>query len=126
MNKHKMAKIIYPTYQTNCFKIIRSTFIICELPHAPVIFPISLGIFNCFENSNRAENFRQTPPEFHSIKFSLLSTNNVHKLTRPKQSKSHLHCILPACQPIPYMVLGTTHEHYDNINDQTPTKATDL
>ena len=39
MNKHKMAKIIYPTYQTNSFKIIRSTFIIYELPHAPVIFP---------------------------------------------------------------------------------------
>ena len=44
MNKRKMAKIIYPTYQTNNFKIIKSTFIIYELPHAPVIFPISLGI----------------------------------------------------------------------------------
>ena len=62
MNKHKMAKIIYTTYQTNSFNIIKSTFIIYELPHAPVIFPISLGIFNCFENSDRAENFRQTVP----------------------------------------------------------------
>ena len=62
MNKRKMAKIIYPTYPTNNFKIIKSTVIIYELPHAPVIFPISLGIFNCFENSDRAENFRQTVP----------------------------------------------------------------
>ena len=57
-----MAKIIYTTYQTNSFKIIKSTFSIYELPHAPVIFPISLGIFNCFKNSDRAENFRQTVP----------------------------------------------------------------
>ena len=57
-----MAKIIYTTYQTNNFKIIKSTFIIYELPHALVIFPLSLGIFNCFENSDRAENFRQTVP----------------------------------------------------------------
>ena len=62
MNKHKMAKIIYTTYQTNSFKKIKCTFIIDELTHAPVIFPISLGIFNCFENSDRAENFRQTVP----------------------------------------------------------------
>ena len=57
MNKHKMAKIIYTTYQTNSFKIIKSTFSIDELPHAPY-----LGIFNCFETSDRAENFQQTLP----------------------------------------------------------------
>ena len=62
MNKHKMAKIINTTYQTNSFKIIKSTFIIYELLHAPIVFPISLGIFNCFENSDRSENFRQTVP----------------------------------------------------------------
>ena len=62
MNKHKMAKIIYTTYQTNSFKIIKSMFIIYELPHAPVIFLINLGLFNCFENSDRAKNFRQTVP----------------------------------------------------------------
>ena len=57
MNKHKMAKMIYTTYQTNSFKIIKSTFITYELPHAPY-----LGIFNCFETSDRAENFQQTLP----------------------------------------------------------------
>ena len=62
MNKHIMAKIMNTTYQTNSFKIIKSMFIIYELPHAPVVFPISLGIFNCFENSDRSENFRQTVP----------------------------------------------------------------
>ena len=58
-----MAKMIY-TYQTNSFKIIKSTFSIYDLPHAPVIFLINLGIFkfSCFENSDRAENFRQTVP----------------------------------------------------------------
>ena len=56
-----MAKMIC-TYQTNSFKIIKSTFSIYDLPHAPVIFLINLGIFNCFENSDRAENFRQTVP----------------------------------------------------------------
>ena len=62
MNKHKMAKIIYTIYQANSFKIIKSTCIIYELPHAPVIFLISLGVFNCFENFDRAENFQQTVP----------------------------------------------------------------
>ena len=57
-----MPKMIYTSYQTNSFKIIKSTFFINELPHAPVIFLINLGIFNCFENSDRAENFRQTVP----------------------------------------------------------------
>ena len=61
MYKQKMAKMIY-TYQTNSFKIIKSTFSIYDLPLAPVIFLINLGIFNCFENSDRAENFRQTVP----------------------------------------------------------------
>ena len=56
-----MAKMIY-TYPTNSFKIIKSTFSIYDLPHAPVIFLINLGIFNCIENSDRAENFRQTVP----------------------------------------------------------------
>ena len=56
-----MAKMIY-TYQTNSLKIIKSTFSIYDLPHVPVIFLINLGIFNCFENSDRAENFRQTVP----------------------------------------------------------------
>ena len=56
-----MAKMIY-TYQRNSFKIIKSTFNIYDLPHAPVIFLINLGLFNCFENSDRAENFRQTVP----------------------------------------------------------------
>ena len=60
MNKHKMAKIIYTTYLTNSVKIVKSTFIIYELPHAPVIFPISLGLFNCFENSGRADAPRPT------------------------------------------------------------------
>ena len=50
------------TYQTNSFKIIKCTFSIYDLPHAPVIFLINSGIFNCFENSDRAENFRQTVP----------------------------------------------------------------
>ena len=54
--------MIYTSYQTNTFKIIKSTFSIYELPHASVIFPINLGIFNCFENSDRAKNFRQTVP----------------------------------------------------------------
>ena len=57
-----MAKIIYTSYQTNSFKIIKSAFSIYELPHAPIIFLINLGILNCFENSDRAENFRQTVP----------------------------------------------------------------
>ena len=61
-----MPKMIYTSYQTNSFKIIKSTFSIYELPHAPVFmsknFLINLGIFNCFENSDRAENFRQTVP----------------------------------------------------------------
>ena len=55
-----MPKMIYTSYQTNSFKIIKSTFCINELPHAPVIFLINLGIFNCFENSDKAKNFRQT------------------------------------------------------------------
>ena len=57
-----MAKMIYTTYQTNSFKIIKSAFSTYELPQAPVIFPINLGLLNCFENSDRAENFRQTVP----------------------------------------------------------------
>ena len=51
-----MAKMIY-TCQTNSLKIIKTTFSIYDLPHQPVIFLINLGIFNCFENSNRAEKF---------------------------------------------------------------------
>ena len=47
-----MAKMIYTTYQTNSFKIIKPTFSTYELPHAPVIFPVNLGAFNCFENFN--------------------------------------------------------------------------
>ena len=38
------------TYQTISFKIIKSTFSIYDLPYAPVIVLINLGIFNCFEN----------------------------------------------------------------------------
>ena len=49
-----MTRIIY-TYHTNSFKIIKSTFSIYEFPHESVIFLINLGIFNCFENSDRAE-----------------------------------------------------------------------
>ena len=37
-------------------------FSIYDLPHASAIFLINLGIFNCFENSDRAENLRQTVP----------------------------------------------------------------
>ena len=44
-----MANMIYTTYQTNSFKIIKSTFNTYELPHAAVIFSINSGIFNCFE-----------------------------------------------------------------------------
>ena len=44
-----MANMICTTYQTNSFKIIKSMFNTYELPHAPVIFSISFGIFNCFE-----------------------------------------------------------------------------
>ena len=44
-----MANMIYTTYQTNSFKIIKSTFNTYVLPHAPVIFSINFGIFNCFE-----------------------------------------------------------------------------
>ena len=44
-----MANMICTTYQTNSFKIIKSTFNIYELPHAPVIFSVNFGIFNCFE-----------------------------------------------------------------------------
>ena len=57
-----MPKMIYTSYQTNSFKIIKSMFYINELPHTPVIFLINLGIFNCFENSDKTENFRQTVP----------------------------------------------------------------
>ena len=57
-----MTRIIYTSYHTNSFKIIKSTFSIYEFPHESVIFLINLGIFNCFENSDRAENFRQTVP----------------------------------------------------------------
>ena len=32
------------------------------LARAPIIFSINLCIINCFENSDRAENFRQTVP----------------------------------------------------------------
>ena len=59
-----MPKMIYTSYQTNSFKIIKSTFCINELPHTPVIFLVNLGIFNRFENSDRAENFRQTGPVY--------------------------------------------------------------
>ena len=44
-----MANMIYTTYQTNSYKIIKSTFNTYELPHAPVIFSINFGVFNCFE-----------------------------------------------------------------------------
>ena len=44
-----MANMICTTYQANSFKIIKSTFNTYELPHAPVIFSINFGIFNCFE-----------------------------------------------------------------------------
>ena len=40
-----MAKIIYTTYQTNSFKIIKSTFSTYELAHAPVIFP-SISVYS--------------------------------------------------------------------------------
>ena len=40
-----MPKMIYTSYQTNSFKRIKSTFSIYELPHAPVIFLINLGIY---------------------------------------------------------------------------------
>ena len=52
-----MAKMIYTTYQTNSFKIIKSTFSTYELPHAPVIFPVNLGAFNCFENFRQSRKF---------------------------------------------------------------------
>ena len=55
-----MTRIIYTSYHTNSFKIIKSTFSIYEFPQESVIFLINLGILNCFENSGRAENFRQT------------------------------------------------------------------
>ena len=44
-----MANMIYTTYQTNSYKIIKSTFNTYELPHAPVIFSINFRIFKCFE-----------------------------------------------------------------------------
>ena len=44
-----MANMIYTTYQTNSFKIIKSTFNTYELPHEPEIISINFGIFNCFE-----------------------------------------------------------------------------
>ena len=45
------GNLVYTTYQTNSFKIIKSTFTTYELPHdhAPVIFSINFDIFNCFE-----------------------------------------------------------------------------
>ena len=38
--------MVYTSYQTNSYKIIKSTFNTYELPHAPVIFSINFGIFN--------------------------------------------------------------------------------
>ena len=84
--------MIYTSYQTNSIKIIKFTFSIYQLPHAPVIFLINLGIFNCFENSDRAENFRQTvpiygwwgggggvaPPEFPPLFATHLESLNPH------------------------------------------------
>ena len=52
-----MAKIIYTTYQTNSFKIIKFTFSTYELLHAPVNFPVNLGAFNCFENFRQSRKF---------------------------------------------------------------------
>ena len=40
-----MAKPIYTTYQTNSFKIIKSTFRTYKLPHALVIFP-SISVYS--------------------------------------------------------------------------------
>ena len=57
-----MAKMIYLPYRTKNFKIIKSKFNTYELPPAPVITFINFCIFNCFENSDRIENFRQTVP----------------------------------------------------------------
>ena len=57
-----MVKMIYTTYHANSFKIIKSRFSTYELPHAPVNFSINFSIFSCFENSDKAENFRQTVP----------------------------------------------------------------
>ena len=62
MDKHKMAKMIYLSYQTNSFKIIKSMFSTYEFPPAPVIIFINSCIFNCLENSDKTENFRQTVP----------------------------------------------------------------
>ena len=57
-----MAKMIYTSDQTISSKIIKSTFSTYELPHAPVIISINFCILNCFENSDKTENFRQTVP----------------------------------------------------------------
>ena len=71
--------MIYTTYQTNSCKIIKSTVSIYELPHAPVISSINFGIFNCFENSDRAENFRQILPIYG-------------RLTNPPPYPNFSHC----------------------------------
>ena len=73
----KMATMLYATYQKNIFKKIKSTFSTYELPHAPVNFSINLGIFNCFENSDRAENFRQTVPIYGFSATDSCYTNSV-------------------------------------------------
>ena len=90
-----MAKMIYTTYQTNSFKIIKPTFNTYELPHAPVIFSINLGTFNCFEIptepkiSDKLCRFTEggggggcpppTPPEFPPL---LKFINNIMKKAR--------------------------------------------
>ena len=103
-----MAKIVY-TYQTNSFKIIKSTFSIYDLPHAPIIFLINLGTFNCFENLDRAENFRQTvpiygwwgggcppaPPEFPPLTLSALMFYAKHEREKGRKlPQKHLTEIL--------------------------------
>ena len=80
------------------YKIIKSTFSTYEVSHAPVVFSISFCIFNCFENSDRAENFRQTvaiygrwgggrpptPPEFPPlIKAARFSNKISHIVVKP-------------------------------------------
>ena len=49
-----MATIIYTAYQTNSFYIIKSTFSTYKLPHVPVIVSVNFCIFNCVENSDKA------------------------------------------------------------------------
>ena len=100
--------MICTTYQTNSFKIIKSTFNTYELPHAPVIF-LSISVYSI------VLKFRQ------SLKFPTKCANLRKAVAPPPPAPEYFGTLVKATCEV-HLQVPTQYTKYGNVIEKVQNK----